>query len=494
MEERLAFNAGDARKNRDPVASRVEPRPSREKGVRRQSVRGPADLGYLGLLVFTALLFFRPQDQIAVLDGLPLALMAAVVGLLAMLIGRMRRGLAPVRFTPELLGMVAFGMAILASIPFSIWPGGAFGLFKDEYLRVFLIFVLMVNTLHSQKRFEQLVWLIIAACAYLSAWAIVDYVRGVNLVEGHRVGGAVGGIFGNPNDLAANLVTFFPLAFFMFLKHELPNRRVLAAAAGVLMVAAIVFTKSRSGAVGLAVVWLMMVFYGSKFRPGLVGVAVVLMLAALPFLPGSFWNRVASIVYAEQDDTGSRETRRIVMREAFQAFLDHPVIGVGAGQFVNYDPQGREERWRVSHNALLQVMAELGVLGLLPFLFLIIRAGLGARWTYHVLRRGPPGRNSRRQRLRAAPRATTLPPAGHALDSFPEADRERLAALGAALLVGLVGWFVGAMFASIAYNWTFYYLLALATIARDIARTRLREEATAPNRDTQPVTARARAS
>ena len=36
----------------------------------------------------------------------------------------------------------------------------------------------------------------------------------------------------------------------------------------------------------------------------------------------------------------------------------------------------------------------------------------------------------------------------------------------------MVGWFVCAMFASVAMNWTFYYLLALAAAGRDVIRTR----------------------
>ena len=38
------------------------------------------------------------------------------------------------------------------------------------------------------------------------------------------------------------------------------------------------------------------------------------------------------------------------------------------------------------------------------------------------------------------------------------------------MLAGLVGWLVCAFFASVAFNWTFYYVFALAVAGRDIAR------------------------
>ena len=43
------------------------------------------------------------------------------------------------------------------------------------------------------------------------------------------------------------------------------------------------------------------------------------------------------------------------------------------------------------------------------------------------------------------------------------------------MTAALAGWFVCALFASVAYNWTFYYLLALAVAPRDYpARARWR--------------------
>ena len=41
------------------------------------------------------------------------------------------------------------------------------------------------------------------------------------------------------------------------------------------------------------------------------------------------------------------------------------------------------------------------------------------------------------------------------------------------MVAALAGWFFCALFASVAYNWTFYYLLALATAPREILIDRL---------------------
>ena len=167
----------------------------------------PRDWGYVGLLAFTAVLLLRPQDQIPGLTSLHLAEICAIIGIGPMLLHRFVRRLPVFRTTPETLGLIGFGLVMLATAPFSIWPGGAFDLFFDSYLKIVIVFVLMMNTLTTAKRLERLTWLILLCCGYIAFRAVFDYARGVNLVEGGRVGGAVSGLT-NLNVLS-NMVAIF---------------------------------------------------------------------------------------------------------------------------------------------------------------------------------------------------------------------------------------------------------------------------------------------
>jgi hypothetical protein len=49
--------------------------------------------------------------------------------------------------------------------PFSIWMGGAVGTFTNLYVKVMLIFVLMLNTLTTTRRIEQFTWLMVPPAA-----------------------------------------------------------------------------------------------------------------------------------------------------------------------------------------------------------------------------------------------------------------------------------------------------------------------------------------
>src|SRR5262245_5005863 len=99
--------------------------------------------GYRGLLAFTAVLLLRQQDQIAGLAWLHPAQICGVIGLGAMMLHRFARRLPMLRMTPEMLGLFAFGLVMLITAPFSVWPGGALNLALDPYLKVVLVFVLM---------------------------------------------------------------------------------------------------------------------------------------------------------------------------------------------------------------------------------------------------------------------------------------------------------------------------------------------------------------
>jgi O-antigen ligase len=244
-------------------------------------------------------------------------------------------------------------------------------------------------------------------------------------------------------------------------------RRILAAGAAVLMLATIVLTKSRAGALGLVVTMLVLVFRSIRVRPAIAVGTLAAVIFALPFAPSSFWDRMVSIFVAEKDPTGSRQARIELLEDGWKTFVAYPIFGVGIGQFENYNPPGREEAWKVTHNAFLQVASETGIVGLGPFLFLAVSGIAAAR----AARRALTGTRLRiRPGARGSPAATATPPSDPA--------RESLLLMTTAITPSLVGWFVCAQFASVALNWTFYYVLAIAVAIREIAVARAATVAT----------------
>ncbi len=436
--------------NYRPGDTITRPRPEEETFATTETAAEPRDWGYFGLLAFTAVLLLRPQDKVPALGALHIAEICAFLGIGPMLLHRFAHRMPTFRITPETTGLLLFGVAIVGTAPFSIWPGGAIEVFTDSYLKIMIVFVLMMNTLTTTGRLERLTWLILVCIGIIAAMSVFNYARGENLIEGGRLAGPVGGIFGNPNDLALNMVTFLPVAIVIALspRHGF-MRRGTAAIIAALMLATIVFTKSRGGMLGAVTAIAAISLIGGAVRRGFGVMTLVAVVIAIPFMPASFWDRMTTIVDQEQDAkqyTGSAEARQLVMGDGINAFFEHPVTGVGAGQFKNYNPPERRTKWLETHNVLIQAAAETGIVGLLAFAFLVWRAALAAIRTRRTVR--DRAWLARMTRLRKDDTARAL--GEHTLG----------------MTAGLAGWFVCAMFASVAYNWTFYYVLALLVAAR----------------------------
>jgi O-antigen ligase len=424
------------------------------------------DWGWGGLLIFSILLFFRPQDQVVALGNAHLSEVAAIVGLIAMIALNSKRREPLTRKTTELVAVMGLGLVILLTIPTSFWPGGSFGVFKEIYIKVALVFMLMVNTVTSPRRIERICWVIVLAFGYISLRAWMDYARGVNLVEGGRVAGAAGGFFENPNDLALNLVAFLPLAMMYVKRPGSAIKRLVSAAIVVLMVGAIVFTKSRSGMLGAVAMVAVYLLATRSLKPSVIIGGVLAAMLVVPMMPQSFWDRMASITDGSKDPTGSREERRLLMEQAWVVFLQHPLTGIGAGQFQNYSEPGLAKKWRVTHNAYLQVAAELGVFGLVFFMLIVWKGFSAAWWTRKHLNW------IYRRRSRKKPEADPE-------DGLTADERYFLQTHAGAMLACMTGWFVCAIFAAVAFNWTIYYLVGLSVTARDVVRARERAYAKA---------------
>ena len=195
------------------------------------------------------------------------------------------------------------------------------------------------------------------------------------------------GPLADANFWAQALILALPLALWSMRQGPTRLTRLCAAAAGLIIVAGVALTQSRGGAIAMIIaiaVWLW--FQGGRWRWGIVALPVVIALAVL--LTGSTqrFEQLKSLDQASQtDEFKGRLSENIA---AFQMWQDHPVLGIGAGQFpANYRTYaakiGLDARTeRNAHNSYLQAAAETGTLGLLAFLGMIatgLWCGLKAR-------------------------------------------------------------------------------------------------------------------
>ena len=102
-------------------------------------------------------------------------------------------------------------------------------------------------------------------------------------------------------------------------------------------------------------------------------------LCAIPFLPEGYTDRLSTITDIEADRTGSATGRWKDYQIALGVVARNPILGVGIGQDVLAMNQSRGHDWTSVHNAFLQYAVDLGLPGLLLFVWLYLTCFRSAR-------------------------------------------------------------------------------------------------------------------
>lgn len=270
--------------------------------------------------------------------------------------------------------LIALVIVAAASISWSLAPADSrFG--AIELAKLALFYFTIVNVVSTPRRLSALCVAILIASIVTSIGTIIWYLGGTDLVEGYRARWY--GVYADPNRMAMNLLVVVPIAAaFIARKEEKWFIRALAFGSAALAVVCIVISHSRGGAIGLAcalAVWAVR----EKRRGISIAMGVTLVLALIVFAPSSFWNRTDTVAGFHED--ASAMGRVYGWQIASKINLDRPLLGVGMGAFryawAVYAPSEAFAAYHslVSHNLFLDVLGELGWVGM--FLFLIFAGG-----------------------------------------------------------------------------------------------------------------------
>ena len=202
---------------------------------------------------------------------------------------------------------------------------------------------------------------------------------------GAEATGRAAGSFGHPNLLAVFLATALAAAGAVMVGGR-PQFRPVAAAAFVAALAGLALTLSRGGLLAAGAAVAVMLIYRPFRRMALVALtvgAVALLIAGADVLGSTqsvdlVTKRLESVQYASQEDP-----RSALWRGTPEIIGDHPLVGVGAGQFSSAsaayglrDPFSEYQPFEHAHSIPLTVAAELGLLGLAAFLWFATALGV----------------------------------------------------------------------------------------------------------------------
>ena len=203
-----------------------------------------------------------------------------------------------------------------------------------------------------------------AVLTILSGWLGLGAQAGY---EDPTQGGRLVGEGGNPNLLAFNLLITIGGAAALYFSTASRVRRLVYLGGILIMTAGVLATLSRSAYVSLAfmsVVWavrLRRVGFLKYAVPGL-----LLATAAALLAPESAVERISTLTPEGIQEDASAHGRLTMFGEAGRAFASNPITGTGIHGYVFWAYAHGDEPSGI-HSAFLQVLAESGLLGFIPF-------------------------------------------------------------------------------------------------------------------------------
>jgi probable O-glycosylation ligase (exosortase A-associated) len=323
-------------------------------------------LAFYALTGFAAVMYAVPGEWIEPLEPLRLALLTSGVAAGLMALRRLGRA-EPLYFDGARgIALLIFSGLAFASLAWSVNPEvtRTTGM---ELLKLTAIYLTIINVITTGRRLAAMCIAMVLASVVTSIGVIDWYRTGVDLVEGFRSRWV--GVYADPNHMAMNMGLVVPLAVAFLARKE--SGWVLRAACGVaaaLAVVSIVLSHSRGGFIGLTVAMAVWAFR-EKRRLQAIVVGALLAVGLVMFAPESFWKRNETVATFHED--ASAMGRVYAWQVASRMSLDKPLLGVGAGGFrfawEQYAPP-EATRAYVAHNIFLDVIGEMGFVGLLLFL------------------------------------------------------------------------------------------------------------------------------
>lgn len=355
-------------------------------------------------LAVVAVLYSNAAVIAVRMHGVPAVLGQAVVLLLAVpLAHRLLVLRQPLVLPPALGVLVLFGAVQALSALRALDLPAAAATTTEFAVEGLLLFTLVVNTVTGSTALKHAVWVLLAvgsAMGLLSVWqqvtgtfgndywgfaqvseAVVRQVDGSLTRESPRLAGPIG----ETNRYAQVLLVLLPLGLALAVGARRRTERLAALAATLCVGAGVVLTYSRGAMVALVVVLLVAAgLRVVRLRHLLLVVGVLaVVLAAVP----AYRDRLVSlgaVTSAADPFAPGRADGALVGRAseniaALLAMRDHLLTGVGPGGFPSvYQHYVRtlgllpHEGPREAHNLYAGLGAELGIVGLVVFLALMV--------------------------------------------------------------------------------------------------------------------------
>lgn len=308
---------------------------------------------WIGLLLVLATAIFS-------ITLLQLSLGVLVILCFAKLIQGLGRGF---RSTALDVPVLAFIIGRTVSIVFSVHPAISVPAFYIEFIFYAAFFVFTnILEINREKEIVVLLQLLILTAVVAAGIGIFQYTTGMT----QRAQSTTSG----PYTFSLYLIAVLPLALFLVRDSRIFKNHNIAYAAIAVILLGVVFSLNRLHWIAMAATLVVAAVISKDKVPLLIfGVLFIACFVTMPEIAHRF--QLTLTVFSH---TGGRD---VLWRGAGVLYAEHPLFGFGPRTFREVFPfmsQLLDRQTGSWHNDFLQVYMESGVVGLVPFVWVIVAA------------------------------------------------------------------------------------------------------------------------
>ena len=267
----------------------------------------------------------------------------------------------------------------------------------------------------EEEHLQRFLWLALFCAGLMSVIAVVQQFEVFSAIIPKTFRNMSTGFYGHRNVLATYLLLHFPLTIYFYFSSQTINKKIITGIMPILIVLALIFSRSRGGQLVLGIQLLCILVYfvqmkdHSKVRDFFIGLGMITALYfGLIYLiklseADQFYSTPPAItnVFTGEFNAWQNLANRLVFWETgWGIFKDYWLTGTGSGTYELLFPVylGKETSGLVegfayganpphSHNILIQIATDTGVIGLglfMAFLIAVYSRGI------YLLRNAPP--------------------------------------------------------------------------------------------------------
>jgi len=271
--------------------------------------------------------------------------------------------------------IIAYVVICLFSVFISVNPAISIRSFLGKVMQDVSFFLVVIDTLNSERRLKNAMYILFFSSFVLGIDGIYQHFTSKEFIRNRLAAftNRISASFLTPNDFGCYLVTVIPFTISIFFtKFPFKFVRFIITTLFLLLFLCLLLTVSRGAWFG----FMASALFISIWLPQLILFVLflgILIAVSLSFLPPFVKERLTNLFFFF-DKSGV--DRKLIWEAAWKMFISRPWLGLGLGTFMfNFEKfvvKGYLYGAPYAHNCYLQMASEIGILGLVSFLSILV--------------------------------------------------------------------------------------------------------------------------